>query len=149
MKNIRKVLALMLALCIVLGLAACGGQGSNESKTPENNPPEQQSQEQPEQGNEPSGNDLTANLTLATYPVGDMTKEEVVNALIADFNAVYPNVTVNVVYLDYTNGDQTLIGMVEGGNAPDLLLEGPERLVAKWGAEGYLVDLKDLIPAGT
>ncbi|MBD5161211.1 MAG: extracellular solute-binding protein, partial [Oscillibacter sp.] len=103
----------------------------------------------PEPAEPTGGNDLTANLTLATYPVGKMTDESVVKQLIADFNAVYPGVTVNVVYLDYTNGDQTLIGMVEGGSAPDLLFEGPERLVAKWGAEGYLVDLKDLIPAGT
>ncbi|MCM1150115.1 MAG: extracellular solute-binding protein, partial [Butyricicoccus sp.] len=98
---------------------------------------------------EPAEGDLTASLTLATYPVGKMTDEAVIKDLIADFNAVYPNVSVNVVYLDYTNGDQTLNGMVEGGAAPDLIFEGPERLVAQWGAKGYLVDLKDIVPAGT
>ena len=150
MKKIRKALALLLALCMIFALASCTGGDDTESQTPEQ--PSQGVQESaPVESTpvEPSGNDLTANLTLATYPVGDMTNEDVVNGLIADFNAVYPNVTVNVVYLDYTNGDQTLNGMVEGGNAPDLIFEGPERLVAQWGAKGYLVDLKDLIPANT
>ena len=31
--------------------------------------------------------------------------------------------------------------MIEANNAPDLIFEGPERLVANWGAKGYLVDL--------
>ncbi len=78
-----------------------------------------------------------------------MTDETVVKGLIADFNAVYPNVKIELVYLDYTNGDQTVNGMIEANNAPDLIFEGPERLVANWGAKGYLVDLKDLLPAGT
>ena len=33
---------------------------------------------------------------------------------------------------------------LEGGAAPDLVMEGPERLVANWGAKGYMVDLADL-----
>ena len=152
MKTIRKALALLLALCMIFALAACGGE-DQPSSNPEQ-PSEQVEQpsnepSQPDDSNDPTGSDLTANLTLATYPVGNMSDEAVIKALIADFNAVYPNVTVNVVYLDYTNGDQTLNGMVEGGNAPDLIFEGPERLVAQWGARGYLVDLKDMIPAGT
>ncbi len=150
MKTIRKALALVLALCIVLTLAACSTSGTNPNPTPDPTkepPPAAQS----ESGNEPSGggDGLTANLTLATYPVGLMTDEATVKALIADFNAVYPNVKIDVVYLDYANGDQTVNGMIESNNAPDLIFEGPERLVANWGAKGYLVDLKDLLVPGT
>ena len=32
----------------------------------------------------------------------------------------------------------------EGGQAPDIVLEGPERLVANWGARGLMADLSDL-----
>ena len=147
MKTIRKVLALVLALCIVLSLAACtGGNDPDPTKAPAPSEKPQETQNQPEQ---PGTNDLTANLVLATYPVGKMTDQATMNALIADFNAVYPNVKIEVNYLDYTNGDQTVNGMIEGNAAPDLIFEGPERLVANWGAKGLLVDLKDLLVDGT
>ena len=147
MKTIRKALALVLALCIVLTLAACSTGSKDPDPTRAPDPTKAPEPAQSEPANEPAG--LAANLVLATYPVGKMTDEATVKALIADFNAVYPDVKIDLVYLDYTNGDQTVNGMIEANNAPDLIFEGPERLVANWGAKGYLVDLKDLIPAGT
>ena len=33
---------------------------------------------------------------------------------------------------------------IEGGSAPDLIMEGPERLVANWGAKGVMAPLNDL-----
>ena len=59
---------------------------------------------------------------------------ENVDGLIKAFNEKYPNVNVTVEYLDYTNGDDQVNTAIEGGQAPDLVLEGPERLVANWGA---------------
>ena len=52
MKTIRKVLALVLALCIVLSLAACtGGKDPDPTKTPDaSNPPANPTEE----GNEPA-----------------------------------------------------------------------------------------------
>ena len=66
------------------------------------------------------------------------------DALLADFNAQYPDIHVTVEYLDYTNGDDQVNTAIEGGSAPDLVMEGPERLVANWGAMGLMVDLSDL-----
>ncbi len=152
----KRILALLLAslMCVSM-LAACGGNGgTNEppaSNPPASNPPATQpaGDDVPDAPPADSGSDLTASLTLATYPVGKMTDEAVINELIADFNAVYPNIEITVQYLDYTSGDDTVNAAIESGNAPDLIFEGPERLVANWGAKGYLVDLKDLVPAGT
>ena len=67
-----------------------------------------------------------------------------VNELLADFNAQYPDIHVTVEYLDYTNGDDQVNTAIEGGSAPDLVMEGPERLVANWGAKGLMADLSDL-----
>ena len=47
-------------------------------------------------------------------------------------------------YLDYTNGDDQVNTAIEGGSAPDLVMEGPERLVANWGAKGVMAPLNDL-----
>ena len=117
----KKFIALLLALVMVIGLCAC-----NVSKAGEN-----------------------VEITLWTYPVGNWVDAATVDALIADFNAVYPNITVTVEYLDYTTGDDKVNTSIEGNQAPDIIMEGPERLIANWGAKGLLVDLKDLVPAGT
>ncbi|MDO5444027.1 MAG: extracellular solute-binding protein [Eubacteriales bacterium] len=82
-------------------------------------------------------------LTLWTYPIGAWGNAETVEALMADFEAA-TGIKVSVEYLDYTNGDDQVNTALEGGAAPDLIMEGPERLVANWGVKGYMVDLADL-----
>lgn len=83
-------------------------------------------------------------ITLWTYPIGKWGDSETVDTLIANFNQKYPDISVSVEYLDYTNGDDQVNTAIEGGQAPDLVMEGPERLVANWGAKGLMVDLSDL-----
>ena len=125
----KKILAMLLALVMVLSLAAC----SVEKAPVETQAPEAEKVE----------------ISLWTYPIGNWVDEATVASLIADFNAVYPNITVKVEYLDYTNGDDKVNTAIEGNQAPDIIMEGPERLIANWGAKGLLVDLKDIVPAGT
>ena len=122
--TMKKILAMILALCMVFSMVAC-------------------SEEKPAQDTTPAGED-TVSLTLWTYPIGGWSEAEKVDALLAGFNAKYPNIKVTVEYLDYTNGDDQVNTAIEGGKAPDLIMEGPERLVANWGAKGYMVDLSDL-----
>ena len=86
-----------------------------------------------------------ASIKLWTYPIGGWGKDETVQELISSFNAKYPDIKVTVEYLDYTNGDDQVNTAIEGGSAPDLIMEGPERLVANWGAKGYMVDLSDML----
>lgn len=64
--------------------------------------------------------------------------------MISNFNEVHPEINVTVEYLDYTNGDDQINTAIEGGQAPDIVLEGPERLVANWGARGLMADLSDM-----
>lgn len=82
-------------------------------------------------------------LTLWTYPIGKWGDSATVEAMMADFE-VATGIKVSVEYLDYTNGDDQVNTALEGGAAPDLIMEGPERLVANWGEKGYMVDLADL-----
>ena len=138
----KKFIALLLALVMVLSLAACSVE-----KVEEPAPTEAPAADAPA-ATEPAG-PAPVEISLWTYPIGKWVDEATVAELVADFNAVYPHITVKVEYLDYTNGDDKLSTAVEGKKAPDIIMEGPERLIAKWGAEGYLVDLKDIVPAGT
>ena len=117
----KKILAMLLAVMLVLSMVACTVEDASKQ----------------------------VEITLWTYPIGSWTDAATVDALIADFNAVHPNIKVTVEYLDYTTGDDKVNTAIEGNQAPDIIMEGPERLIANWGAKGLLVDLKDLVPAGT
>lgn len=85
-----------------------------------------------------------ADITLWTYPIGKFGDETTVNGILEKFNASYPDVKVTVQYLSYKDGDTQISSAIEAGTAPDMVMEGPERLVSNWGAKGKMVDLSDL-----
>lgn len=135
MKKWNRILSLALAAGMTLSLAACGGGTATESKAPETGAPA---------ASAPAGaEDVT--IELWTYPVGSWGGENAkAEEVVAKFNEVYPNIKVNVEYLDYQNGDTAVTAAIQGGSAPDIILEGPERLVTNWGANNLMVDLSDL-----
>ena len=88
--------------------------------------------------------DDAVEITLWTYPIGGWGNSDTVDELIAAFEAANPGIKVTVEYLAYADGDDKVNTAIEGKAAPDLIMEGPERLVANWGAKGYMVDIADL-----
>ena len=143
----KKLIAIALALVMVLGLTACSVEKTEPTTTPATTQAPTEAQNTEGQAAEPEA--APVEISLWTYPIGKWTDEATVKELLADFNAAYPNITVKVEYLDYTNGDDKVNTAIEGGQAPDIVMEGPERLIANWGAKGLMVDLKDIVPAGT
>ena len=113
----KKILSLIMVLAMVLSLTAMSGVALADGEV---------------------------DITLWTYPIGKWADGATVDELIAGFNEVYPDIHVAVEYLDYTNGDDQVNTAIEGGQAPDVIFEGPERLVANWGAKGLMVDLSDI-----
>lgn len=143
----KKLVALGMASVMAASLAACGSSSGSSTAASTSAADDTAAQEQTAapaadtQAAETTestaeGSDLSASLTLWTYPVGSWGDSATVDSLISDFNAKYPGISVTVEYLDYTNGDDQVNTAIEGGQAPDLVLEGPERLVANWGAKG-------------
>ena len=110
----KKLLAILLALVMVFALAA------------------------------PTAFADDTTITLWTYPIGGWASPDVVDELIAGFEAANPGIKVQVEYLAYADGDDKVNTAIEGNAAPDLIMEGPERLVANWGAKGYMVDIAEL-----
>ena len=132
----KKFLALALALCMVFALCACG-----KTAAPATTQAAPATEAAPAADAAPAAEPVE--ITLWTYPIGKWGDAETVDALMADFEAA-TGIKVSVEYLDYTNGDDQVNTALEGKAAPDLIMEGPERLVANWGAKGYMVDLADL-----
>ena len=88
--------------------------------------------------------DDVTEITLWTYPIGSWTDDAVVSEMLANFQAAYPNIRVKVQYLDYQSGDDQVTTAIEAHTTPDIVMEGPERLVANWGAAGKMLDISDL-----
>ncbi len=137
-KQVSAILAAGMAASLLVG---CGGAASSAASSTAESTSTAASSEAAAATTEAG---QAADITLWTYPIGKWGDSESVDALLADFNAKYPDIKVTVEYLDYTNGDDQVNTAIEGGSAPDLIMEGPERLVANWGAKGLMVDLSDL-----
>ncbi len=143
----KKLLALLLVGVMTISLAACGKKpAETPAEAPAETPAETPAEEPAE---EPAEAAVAGDITLWTYPVGKFQDAEAVGEIIAAFNAVYPDVNVSVEYLDYQSGDDQVTAAIEAGTTPDVILEGPERLVANWGAKGKMVDIADLWDADT
>ncbi|MCI8812086.1 MAG: carbohydrate ABC transporter substrate-binding protein, partial [Oscillibacter sp.] len=77
----KKLLAILLAMTMVMALVACGGNsGQNSNDTP---PAQDQPQENPSDPAPADG----GSITLWTYPIGDWGKEEKVKAITDAFTA--------------------------------------------------------------
>ena len=137
-KQVAAILAAGMAASLLVG---CGGGSTSTAPAESTSTAASTEAAAPAESTEAG---QAADITLWTYPIGKWGDSESVDALLADFNAQYPDIHVTVEYLDYTNGDDQVNTAIEGGSAPDLVMEGPERLVANWGAKGLMVDLSDL-----
>ena len=139
----KKLLALLLAMTMVMALVACGN--NSNQKPAENTPPAPAENQEPAAPaeNEPAAPAATSEITLWTYPIGDWGNEATVKKLTDAFTAE-TGIAVKVEYLAYADGDDKVNTAITAKGTPDLIMEGPERLVANWGANGYLVDLKDM-----
>ena len=139
-KQVSALLAAGMAASLLVG---CGGGAASSSAAPASTAESTTSEAAPAESTDAAAGQA-ADITLWTYPIGKWGDSDSVNELLADFNAKYPDIHVTVEYLDYTNGDDQVNTAIEGGSAPDLVMEGPERLVANWGAKGLMADLSDL-----
>ncbi len=135
----KKILAIVLTGALALSLAACGSSSSSdETATADTTSSTEEVAEA-----EPSG-DMADSITLWTYPIGNWGDETTVNELTAGFTEE-TGISVTVEYLNYDDGDDKVNTALTANQGPDVIMEGPERLVANWGAGGYMVDLSDML----
>ena len=143
----KRALAFLLTGAMAFSMVACGSQ---QETTNTGTSSQAETQTQAEAGTAAegttasegaaAGEDISADITMWTYPIGSFGDEETVNGFIAAFNEIYPNINVSVEYLDYTSGDDQVTAAIEAGTTPDIIMEGPERLVSNWGANGKMLD---------
>ena len=95
----KKLLCIILVLCTIVSLAACGGK----------------TQEEPANGFKPAlDTDTSCNITVA----GSYDNFEALEAEFDRFNEVYPNVRLSYVKLDDYNN--TISTVLEGNDSPNI-----------------------------
>ena len=129
----KKVAALVLASAMTLGLAACG---NGNSSTPS----------QSSGGASSSGTTSSSatEISLWSFNIGGFTEASNWDSLIAAFNEANPDIKVTVTPINYQDGDQKLTSAITSGSGPDIIFEGPERIVGNYAREGLMVDLGDV-----
>ena len=137
--NMKKPLALLLAAGMTLGLAACGGgtQGGSDTPAGSSNAPASETS---------SGG--AVELSLWSFNIGGFTDAAAWEPIVAAFNEANPDITVTVTPINYQDGDQKLTTAISSNSAPDIIFEGPERIVGNYARNGLMVDLSDLWTAG-
>ncbi len=123
----KKTISICMALLAAGALTACGGKDTMTDSPLLEKEAEKETQ-----------------ITLWTFPVGNWGNLTTVSSLITSFHREHPEIHVNVECLNYDNGDEMIREAIANGNGPDLVFEGPERLVADWGDQGLMADLSDL-----
>lgn len=129
----KRILALALAASMSLGLAACGGGDKTSTESPSGN------------GGESTG---AVELNLWSFNIGGFTDSAAWEPIVAAFNEANPDIKITVTPINYQDGDQKLTTAISSNNAPDIIFEGPERIVGNYAREGLMVDLSDLWTAG-
>ncbi|MDE6663562.1 MAG: extracellular solute-binding protein, partial [Lachnospiraceae bacterium] len=129
--DMKKIYVLIGFLLSAVLLSSCGSKNPNI------------------ESDEDSENRENTELTLWTFPIGNWGNPTAVGSMLADFHKAYPDIHVSVEYLSYDTGDEKINQAASDGCMPDLILEGPERLVASWGENGWMVDLADLWESDT
>jgi len=86
-------------------------------------------------------------ISLWTYPIGKWGDEATIKTFTDAFEAE-TGIKVKVELLAYGgDGDNKINAAIAAGQAPDMVMEGPERLAVQWGLQGHMVDLSDMLDA--
>ena len=112
----KKILAMLLALTMVLSLAACSNNASTPTNPPSNDNPSTQAPNN--QGDQPSGDKIDINVIAAEY--GQNTKQWWADFQ-NEFNAAYDNINLTVEVVSWNDIYTVVNTRLGGNNAPDIL----------------------------
>lgn len=139
----KKLLAILLALCMLLSLVACGAETPEETTATEAQPPAVQDDPTEETPKDPDP------VTIRFWQAGGDTVDAstVMRTLLDVFEAKYPWITVEYQPIPWSNDPHVQFQTgIAGGDIADLLVVGSP-LDFQLSNEGSLLPLDDLLSA--
>ena len=125
----RKILALLLTLAALCSLTGCHGSKKTEAFSV------------------PESFDTSRQYEISFWAKNDtnMTQVNIYKQAIADFQALYPNITVNLrLYTDYGRIYNDVITNIATGTTPDVCITYPDHIATYMTGENVVVPLDGL-----
>lgn len=133
MKLFRKIIAVFISVCILSGvLVLCGCHGSGERRAFEM----------------PDGFDESKTYEITFWAKNDTnkTQKSIYEKAIADFEAIYPNIKVNIrLYTDYGRIYSDVITNISTGTTPNVCITYPDHIATYLTGTNVVVPLTGLI----
>ena len=120
----KRLAAAAAAALLTLGLAACGGGDGDDAE-------------------QATGPVKLRFLSLAWQKDSVAANQEIVSK----WNAEHPDIQIEYVQGDWNSVHDQLLTSFEGGDAPDIF-QYESASIGEFSKQGYLADLKDLVPEG-
>lgn len=132
---VKRILAILLAAAMFVTLTACGGTPASENSGQD---------EKEETGQEDSA-DSGEVTQLSLWHYWDMVEQqELLAALVKDYEAQNPNIKINISYIPYAEYLQKILVSAAGGTLPDLFIYDGNNTAA-YVESGILADITDKI----
>lgn len=149
----KKVLAVLLAGAMALGMTACGSDGgSTDTGSAADTPKTEDSEKTSDAASAGNSTDTasgdTVEITWWAFPTytqenpgdGAGTYEQ---KIIDAFEAANPDIKVKLETIDFQSGPEKIVTAIEGGTICDVLFDAPGRIIS-YGKSGKLAPLDDM-----
>ncbi len=139
----KKVIALLLALVMMLGMVACASNTTTNATSPETQEPEAQEPEAQEpEAQEPETDPEPVTIKVATYRSED---EAYYNEMVNMFQEQYPWITVELdINADQTSYDSNIQADLMDGKAADVFDMHSSTTYVTYAQEGILLPMDDM-----
>lgn len=148
----KKVLALLLAGAMVLGMAACGNEAKQTDadggqKSEDSGSADSDTAEENGEGTKTASGDQVE-ITWWAFPT--YTQENAADGagtyekkIIEAFEAKNPDIKVKLETIDFQSGPEKIVAAIEGKTICDVLFDAPGRIIS-YGKSGKLAALDDM-----
>lgn len=159
---IKKSFAVLLAVAMTMGMAACGGSGNPSSPSGSSSDSGSESESPKDEGNEAAqsgeadggtasaddlfGDEVTIRVMVwdrGNAAPGTTTENNTLTQYIKDQVKEKFNINVEYVSVPRSGSDDTLNIMMTGGQAPDIVFTYDQALYYNYASSGALTDLTD------